>query len=72
MMAYDLKTWVPEDLMMKTDKIMMAHSIEGRFPFLDKRMIELAHKIPEQYKLNGSITKWILTVKFILPDTMGW
>ena len=60
MMAYDLKTWVPEDLMMKTDKIMMAHSLEGRFPFLDKRIIELAHRIPERYKLNGNITKWIL------------
>jgi asparagine synthase (glutamine-hydrolysing) len=70
MMAYDLKTWVPEDLMMKTDKIMMAHSIEGRFPFLDKRIIELAHRIPEQYKLNGNITKWILkeAIKGKIPE----
>jgi asparagine synthase (glutamine-hydrolysing) len=70
MMAYDLKTWVPEDLMMKTDKIMMAHSLEGRFPFLDKRMIELAHRIPERYKLNGITTKWILkeAIKGKIPE----
>ena len=70
MMAYDLKTWVPEDLMMKTDKIMMAHSLEGRFPFLDKRVIELAHRIPERYKLNGETTKWILkeSVRGKIPE----
>lgn len=70
MMAFDLKTWVPEDLMMKTDKIMMAHSLEGRFPFLDKRIIELAHRIPERYKLNGNTTKWILkeAIKGKIPE----
>jgi len=70
MMAYDLKTWVPEDLMMKTDKIMMAHSLEGRFPFLDKRIIELAHRIPEKYKFNGVTTKWILkeAIKGKIPE----
>jgi len=65
MLCYDLKTWVPEDLMMKADKIMMAHSLEGRFPFLDKRIIELVHKIPPEYKLNSDgITKWILKQTF--------
>jgi len=38
----------------------MAHSLEGRFPFLDKRIIEVASKIPERYKINNNITKWIL------------
>jgi asparagine synthase (glutamine-hydrolysing) len=60
MMAYDLKTWVPEDLMMKADKIMMAHSLEGRFPFLDKRVMNLAHNIPEHYKIDQHTTKFIL------------
>lgn len=66
MMGYDLKTWVPEDLMMKADKIMMANSLEGRFPFLDKRIIDFAHNIPDDIKLNGNATKWILK-KALLP-----
>lgn len=61
MLAYDMKTWIPENLMMKADKILMAHSLEGRFPFLDKGLFEYVAKLPQDYKLNkDGTTKWIL------------
>ena len=61
MLAYDMKTWIPEDLMMKADKILMAHSLEGRFPFLDRDLFECVSKIQPEFKIshNGE-TKWIL------------
>ena len=61
MLAYDLKTWLPDDLMMKADKILMANSLEGRFPFLDLDLLEFAFSLPIDFKLrDGSIGKWIL------------
>ena len=71
MLAYDLKTWIPENLMMKADKIMMAHSLEGRFPFLDKDLFEYVSGIPQDWKVtNDGITKWILKeiMRPHLPD----
>lgn len=62
MLSYDMKTWMPENLMMKADKIMMAHSLEGRFPFLDKEVFEYAAHLPQDYKYNSQlgVSKWIL------------
>jgi asparagine synthase (glutamine-hydrolysing) len=61
MLAYDMKTWIPEDLMMKADKILMAHSLEGRFPFLDMDLFECVSKIPTEFKISQKgETKWIL------------
>lgn len=61
MMAYDMKTWMPENLMMKADKILMAHSLEGRFPFLDRELFEYTSQLPQCYKLHPDGTaKWIL------------
>jgi asparagine synthase (glutamine-hydrolysing) len=61
MLAYDMKTWMPENLMMKADKILMAHSLEGRFPFLDAELVAFAASLPTEYKLaRGKVNKWIL------------
>ena len=71
MLAYDMKTWLPENLMMKADKILMAHSLEGRFPFLDKQLVEFASRIPQTFKISpGGVSKWILKkmLKEDLPD----
>src|ERR1700676_2536477 len=40
MLAFDLKTWLPENLLMKADKILMSQSLEGRFPFLSRSIVE--------------------------------
>jgi asparagine synthase (glutamine-hydrolysing) len=71
MLAYDMKTWLPENLMMKADKILMAHSLEGRFPFLDKGLIEFASRLPQTHKISAEgVSKWILKemLKKDLPD----
>ena len=61
MLAFDMKTWMPENLMMKADKIFMAHSLEGRFPFLDKRLFEYVARLPQGHKITAEgVTKWLL------------
>ena len=61
MLSYDMHTWMPENLMMKADKMLMAHSLEGRFPFHDLELFEFAASLPEEYKLSKEgVGKWIL------------
>ncbi len=66
----DFKEPMVEDLLMKVDKNTMAFSIEGRVPFLDHRLVELAWKIPSNLKLKSIIKdKEILreSVKNLIP-----
>ncbi len=49
--------WLPNDLLMKVDKMSMAHGLEIRAPFLDKRLIEYFFTIPKKYKINKDIFK---------------
>lgn len=51
MQNFELNTWLPENLMMKADKIAMAHSLEGRFPFLDVPLFEFASRLPRALKI---------------------
>lgn len=63
MQYLDIKSFLCDDILMKSDRMSMAHSIELRAPILDFRIAELASKIPSHYKLNG------LKVKHILSET---
>ena len=60
----------------RADRLTMLHSIEGRVPFLDLRMVELAQRIPVSLKLAGdpAIEKWVLREAFrdLLPDSIVW
>ena len=60
----------------RVDRMTMAHSIEGRVPFLDLTMIELGQRIPAAYKLKGEpvVEKWILRMAFedLLPHDIVW
>ncbi len=56
----DMKLWLPGDILLKADKMSMAHSLELRVPFLDKKVMEIAQKIPAEYKINGDLTKYVL------------
>jgi asparagine synthase (glutamine-hydrolysing) len=56
----DLKTWLVDDLLIKADRMTMAHSVELRVPFLDYRVVEYAATIPSNMKLRHGIGKWIL------------
>lgn len=60
MLYLDTKTWLPDDLLLKADKMTMAHSLELRVPFLDHVLVEFAAALPQEYKLKGSQTKSIL------------
>ena len=56
----DLKTWLPADILVKVDRMTMAHSLECRAPFLDRGMIEFAASLPAGFKLKGYQTKHVL------------
>src|SRR4029077_7533034 len=55
------------------DRVPMAHAVEGRFPFLDHRVVELGARIPPQLKLNGLREKHILrkSAERLLPDAIA-
>ena len=60
----------------RVDRLTMAHSLEGRVPFLDLQMIELGQRIPAHLKLAGDpiVEKWILRLAFedLLPSEIVW
>jgi len=59
MLYIDTKTWLPDDLLIKADKMTMANSLELRVPLLDHRLLEFAAALPPQYKLRGFTLKYI-------------
>jgi asparagine synthase (glutamine-hydrolysing) len=60
MLYVDTKTWLPDDLLIKADKITMANSLELRVPMLDHKVLEFAASLPTAYKVKGITTKRIL------------
>lgn len=60
MLYVDTKTWLPDDLLVKADKMTMAVSLELRVPLLDHRVLEFAARLPPNLKLRGLETKHLL------------
>ncbi len=60
MMAYDYKTYLLNDILPKVDRATMSASLEGREPLLDHRLMEFAAQLPESYKINNGLKKYIL------------
>jgi asparagine synthase (glutamine-hydrolysing) len=60
MQYMDVKYWLSDNLLERGDRMLMGASVEGRLPFLDFRMAELAFQIPESYKINKLKGKYIL------------
>ena len=58
--AMDMTDWLPHDLLLKLDRCMMAHAVEGRTPFLDPGVMAAAYRLPDSMKLRGKMGKWIL------------
>jgi asparagine synthase (glutamine-hydrolysing) len=59
MLYVDTKTWLPDDLLIKADRMTMANSMELRVPLLDHRVLEFAASLPMDYKLKKSSGKHI-------------
>jgi len=60
MQFIDIHTWMRGDILLKADKMTMAHSLELRVPFLDKAVFDVASKIPSSLKTANGTTKYIL------------
>ena len=56
----DSCAWLPNDLLLKLDRCLMAHGLEGRTPFLDKLVDSFALTLPDRMKVRGRHGKWIL------------
>jgi len=57
---FDQRYYLPDDILMKVDRMSMAHSIEVRPPFLDHRIVEFAATLPDEFKIRGRRQKVIL------------
>ncbi|MCG2775818.1 MAG: asparagine synthase (glutamine-hydrolyzing) [Desulfobacterales bacterium] len=58
-MAFDLKVWLQDDILLLTDKMSMAASIEARVPLLDHRIVEFVLRLPSSYKIYAEDQKII-------------
>jgi len=58
--AADIATWLPNDLLLKLDRMLMAHGLEGRTPFLDSEVARFAFHLPDTLKTRGKFGKYIL------------
>ncbi len=71
MLYLDLKTWLPDDLLTKVDRMSMAASLEARVPYLDHRLVEFAFSLPSSMKLKGREGKYLLkraARKYLPPE----
>ena len=66
----DMNMWLPGDILLKADKMCMAHSLELRVPFLDKKVMEFAEHVPARYRVNENGNKQVLrhAANRCLPD----
>ncbi|GIN73110.1 asparagine synthetase B [Bacillus sp. J14TS2] len=70
MQFVDIHTWMRGDILLKADKMTMAHSLELRVPFLDKEVFNVASRIPTSLKTAEGTTKYVLrkAAEGVIPD----
>ncbi len=59
-LRFDQETYLPDDILVKSDRMSMAHSIEVRPAFLDHRIVEFAATLPADLKIRGNQQKFVL------------
>lgn len=69
MMWLDTLTWLPENTLVKSDKLSMAHGVELRVPFLDEDLVQFALFAQDSERLRGRVGKWLIrqAVADLLP-----
>ena len=74
MVFADISTYLPDDLLVLTDRLSMIHSLEARVPFVDHELLEFVATIPSRLKLRGWTKKYLLKKAFssILPKEVLW
>lgn len=70
MQAIDINFWLIKDILQKADRMTMANSLEGRVPFVDKEVFEVASGLPFDYKVTKENTKVALreAAKKVIPN----
>ena len=70
----DVVTWLPNDLLLKLDRCLMAHGLEGRTPFLDPEVAKFAFTLPDQFKVSGRYGKWLVRkwLERVCPAADPW
>jgi asparagine synthase (glutamine-hydrolysing) len=70
----DIKTYLADDILVKVDRMSMAHSLEVRVPLLDHKLVEFVATLPPRWKLGGGTTKVLLRQALdgrVPPETLG-
>jgi asparagine synthetase B (glutamine-hydrolysing) len=69
----DATVWLPDDLLMKLDGMTMACGLEARVPFLDRNVVELTMRMPDEVKISRGIAKVLIRKAFsdLLHDDIG-
>ena len=73
MQYIDIHFWLIGDILLKADKMSMAHSLEVRVPFLDIKVFDIARTVPTEYKVNKENTKFAMrqAAHRYLPDMVA-
>ncbi|WP_304508441.1 asparagine synthase (glutamine-hydrolyzing) [Anaerotignum sp.] len=73
MQYIDIHFWLIGDILLKADKMSMAHSLEVRVPFLDRMVFDVARTVPTKYKVNEENTKYAMrqAAHRYLPDMVA-
>ena len=73
MQYIDIHFWLIGDILLKADKMSMAHSLEVRVPFLDRKVFDIARTVPTEYKVNKENTKFAMrqAAHRYLPDMVA-
>ena len=58
--AAEIAEWLPNDLLLKLDRCLMAHGVEGRTPLLDRAVADIAFRLPDPLKIPHSRGKYLL------------
>lgn len=70
----DVRSWLPDESLVRSDKMSMAFGVEERVPLLDHRLAELSLNIPTKFKIRGPANKYVLRTAFkdlMLPHLTG-